>query len=68
MKRGKLFGTWTQSGSIMVKVTENSIPCAVASHRELRSNVMGIPLDTEMWEDDVTSESASLDFQSEMSE
>ncbi len=68
VKRGKLFGTWTQSGNILVKVTENSSPCAVASHRELRSKVTGIPLETEIWDYDRTSDDVSLDFPSEMSE
>ncbi len=68
VKRSKLYGTWTQNGSIMVKVTETSIPCAVVSHRDLRSKVTGIPLNTEMWDDDAMSDDASFDFQSEMSE
>ena len=53
VKRSKLFGTWTQNGNIMVKVTENDIPLAIHSHQELASVTRYVP-DTETFEDELS--------------
>ena len=31
--RGKLFGTWTQGGNVMIKVIQNDIPQAVSNYK-----------------------------------
>ncbi len=51
VKRNKLFGTWSQNGSIMIKVTENDNPCVIRNHQELRSKIQYVAFDSESIED-----------------
>ncbi len=37
VKRSKLFGTWSQNGNIMVKVTESDNPAVIHNHQDLAS-------------------------------
>ncbi len=37
MKAEKIHGTWTQRGSIMVKITEDSKPTAIYNHDDLKA-------------------------------
>ncbi len=38
-KKGHLFGAWTQSGNVMIKVNQNDIPRAVSSNNDLKTLV-----------------------------
>ncbi len=47
VKRGKLHGTWSQNGNIIIKVNENDSPCAIGNHAELRSKVKNYSYDSD---------------------
>ncbi len=38
-KKGQLFGAWTQSGNVMIKVNQNDTPRAVSNNQDLKALV-----------------------------
>ncbi len=57
VKRGRLYGTWSQNGNIMVKVNENDAPCAIQNHSELRSMLRHDAFDSDQIEDELSTTS-----------
>ena len=53
VKRSKLFGTWSQNGNIMVKVTENDSPLVIYNHQDLASLTRYVP-ELETFEDELS--------------
>ena len=67
VRRNKLHGTWSQNGSIMVKVKENGNPCAIHNHQELAILMRYVTFDSESIESVLSSTSDIFDYNSDVS-
>ena len=68
VKRGTLYGTWSQNGNIMVKVNEDDAPFVVGNQSELRSKLRHNAFDSEGLEDEMSTTSDLFEYQSDLSE
>ncbi len=59
VKRGKIYGTWSQNGNIMVKVSENDSPMVIYSHQDLASLTRFVSTDTMSVDDMLSSDDMS---------
>ncbi len=65
VKRERLFGTWSQNGNIMAKVTSNSSPTEIQNHHELAMLTRYV---SETSEDDMSTNNDTFEYQSGMSD
>ncbi len=69
VKRGRLHGTWSQNGNIMVKVKANDNPCVIGNHIELHSKVRNYASDSDGGlNDEISTVSESFEYESELSD
>ena len=69
VKRGRLHGTWSHNGSIIIKVKENDKPCAISNHVELRTKVRNHDYDSdECLDDELSTKSEIFEYQSDFSD
>ncbi len=62
-----MHGTWSQNGSIMVKVKENDNPCAIHNHQELASLMRYVTFDSDSIESVLSSTSDIFEYNSDVS-
>ncbi len=67
VRRNKLHGTWSQNGSIMVKVKENDNPCAIHNHQELASLMRYVTSDSDSIESVLSYTSDIFEYNSDVS-
>ncbi len=65
VKKERLFGTWTQNGNIMAKVTSHDSPTVIQNHHELATFTRYV---SEGFEDDVSTNDDIFEYQSGMSD